>query len=131
MINKLARQRRSAAYRLVLFQLVVTLLVSLSGFALWDKDVALLIAKGGAISVIPGFMFATLAFSRFGAKASEEVLGAFYLGVTMKLMLTMVLFIYVFAATEITSPGALFTGYITAVLVHWAAPLFFQQKQLG
>ncbi|WP_067665172.1 ATP synthase subunit I [Ferrimonas marina] len=130
MISKLARQRRNAAYRLVLLQLAITLLMSGLGYVIWEKEIAMLVAKGGAIAVLPGFIFAFLAFSQVGGKAAKEVLGAFFFGESIKLMLTMVLFTYVFAVTELSSPAALFFGYVTALMAHWAAPLFFSTKTM-
>ncbi|MBY5994229.1 ATP synthase subunit I [Ferrimonas balearica] len=126
MISQLARQRRSAAYKVVLAQLGTTLLISGLGFLIWGRELALMIAKGGSIAVIPGFVFATLAFYKVRARDAASALGLFYLGVTIKLMLTMVLFAYVLATTDLVAPSALFVGYIGAQMAHWAAPLFFK-----
>ncbi|ADN77986.1 ATP synthase I chain [Ferrimonas balearica DSM 9799] len=126
MISQLARQRRSAAYQVVFAQLGMTLLMSGLGYLVWGREAAMLTAKGGSIATVPSFVFATLAFYKVRARDAVSVLGLFYLGVTIKLMLTMVLFTYVLSTTDLAYPGALFVGYIGALMAHWAAPLFFK-----
>lgn len=76
---------------------------------------------GGLIAVLPNLLFATLAFAKAGASAARQIQKAFYLGETLKWLLTIVLFVLVYLYLKVL-PGWLVAGYVLCVLVQLAAP---------
>lgn len=127
MIQVLAHRGRCSAYKLVLLQAVISGLLAII-FAVFRGELYGLSAFAGTvIAVLPNFVFATLAFSYSGASASAKVLKTFYWGEAVKLLLTIALFSLVFIYMEVAFLP-LFVCYSLALVVHWAAPLYFKQS---
>jgi len=123
----LARRGRWSAYKLVFLQAAVAGAASLFFFAMWGAQYGLSALAGGAIAVLPNFVFATLAFSHMGASSSAKVVKTFYWGEAIKLLLTIVMFSLVFINIKIGFMP-LFVCYTLALIVHWTAPLYFKQS---
>jgi len=85
---------------------------------------------GGVISIFPNFVFATLAFRNAGASAATEVLGDFFRGEALKLVLVIVLFWVVFKTLDVIYLP-LFVTYALAIFLHWLSPLIFKTKKVG
>ncbi|QFU25075.1 ATP synthase subunit I [Shewanella eurypsychrophilus] len=127
MSKVLARRGRWSAYKLVLMQAAVAGIASVFFFAMWGAQSGLSALAGGAIAVLPNFVFATLAFSHTGASSSAKVVKTFYWGEAVKLLLTMAMFSLVFINMKIGFMP-LFVCYTLALIVHWTAPLYFKQS---
>ncbi|BDM66196.1 ATP synthase subunit I [Shewanella sp. NFH-SH190041] len=123
----LARRGRWSAYRLVLMQAAIAGGTSFLFFVVWGVQFGWSAFAGAVIAVLPNFVFATLAFSHSGASSAGKVLKAFYWGEAVKLLLTIVLFSLVFIYMEVAFMP-LFVCYSLALIVHWAAPLYFKQS---
>lgn len=127
MSKVLARRGRWSAYKLVLAQAAVAGGVSIIFFAVWGAQYGLSALAGGAIAVLPNFVFATLAFSHTGASSAGKVMKTFYWGEAVKLLLTIAMFSLVFINLQVVFMP-LFVCYISALIVHWTAPLYFKQS---
>ena len=127
MSKVLARRGRWSAYKIVLLQAAMTGCVSLFFFVMWGGPYGLSALAGGAIAVLPNFVFATLAFSHAGAQASGKVVRSFFLGEAVKLLLTIVLFSLAFGLMK-SSFMPLFVSYLLVLVVPWTAPLYFKQN---
>ncbi|WP_394204977.1 ATP synthase subunit I [Shewanella waksmanii] len=127
MSKVLARRGRWSAYKLVLMQAVMAGGVSIVFFAVWGAQYGLSAIAGGAIAVLPNFVFATLAFSYTGASSAGKVMKTFYWGEAVKLLLTIVMFSLVFINMQVVFMP-LFVCYTLALIVHWTAPLYFKQS---
>ena len=123
----LARRGRWSAYKLVLMQAAVAGGTSVFFFALWGVQYGLSALAGGAIAVLPNFVFATLAFSHTGASSSAKVVKDFYWGEAVKLLLTIAMFSIAFIKLKVVYMP-LFVCYTLALVVHWTAPLYFKQS---
>ncbi|WP_298771050.1 ATP synthase subunit I [uncultured Shewanella sp.] len=123
----LARRGRRSAYKLVMMQAAVAVTASIFFFAMWGAQFGYSALAGAAIAVLPNFVFATLAFSHTGASASAKVIKTFYWGEAVKMLLTIVMFSLVFIYMEVVFMP-LFVCYTLALIVHWAAPLYFKQS---
>jgi len=99
-------------------------------FAMWGVQSGLSALAGGAIAVLPNFVFATLAFSHTGASSAGKVMKTFYWGEAVKLLLTIAMFSLVFINFKVGFMP-LFVCYTLALIVHWTAPLFFKQSKVG
>lgn len=127
MSNVLARRGRWSAYKLVMMQAAVAVSVSIFFFAVWGVQFGYSALAGGSIAVLPNFVFATLVFSHMGASSSVKVLKAFYWGEAVKLLLTIAMFSLVFIKLEVEFMP-LFVCYVSGLIVHWTAPLYFKQS---
>ncbi|MDO6679027.1 MULTISPECIES: ATP synthase subunit I [unclassified Shewanella] len=127
MSKVLARRGLWSAYRIVLLQAAIAGGTSIFFFALWGAQYGFSALAGGLIAVLPNFVFATLAFSHAGARASRKVVWSFFLGEAVKLLLTIVLFACAFGLLN-TSFMPLFISYLLALLIPWTAPLYFKQN---
>ena len=127
MSKVLARRGRWSAYKLVMMQAAIAGGASIIFFAVWGAQFGYSALAGTAIAVLPNFVFATLAFSHMGASVAGKVLKGFYWGEAVKLLLTIALFSLVFINLKVAFMP-LFVCYVLALVVHWAAPLYFKQS---
>ncbi len=130
MVNKLASRGRSTAYKLIGMQTIAVILTSLIFFLTNGAKEGYSALCGGVISIFPNFVFATLAFRHAGASAAAEVLGDFFRGEALKLVLVIVLFWVVFKTLDVIYLP-LFVTYALAIFLHWLSPLIFKTKKVG
>ncbi|MGB0893841.1 MAG: ATP synthase subunit I [Parashewanella sp.] len=123
----IARRGRGAAYKLVLLQALVAVIIAIVFFTAWDVQMSLAALAGGLIAVLPNFVFVTLAFSHSGASQADKVLKSFYWGEAIKMLLTIALFSLVFSQFKFGFMPV-FLGYVLTLMVHWTAPLYFKQS---
>lgn len=71
---------------------------------------------GGAIAIIPNFVFALYAFRFAGASASKKVMDSFFKGAKIKMILTALLFALSFKFITL-SLVAFFTTYVLVVVL--------------
>ncbi|MDP2560456.1 ATP synthase subunit I [Psychrobium sp. 1_MG-2023] len=130
MVNKLARHGRSTAYKLILMQTLAVLAASFFFFLANGTKAGYSALCGGIISIVPNFVFASLAFRNAGASAAKEVLTDFFKGEALKLVLVIVLFWVVFKTLDVIYLP-LFVTYALAIVLHWLSPLIFKSKKVG
>jgi len=130
LVNKLASRGRATAYKLIAMQTVAVLIIALIFFVTNDVKQGYSALCGGVISIFPNFVFATLAFRNAGASAAAEVLGDFFRGEALKLILVIVLFWVVFKTLDVVYLP-LFVTYGLAIVLHWLSPLIFKTKRVG
>ena len=121
---------KERAFRLIFWQSLSVCLVSGVVFISLGGSQALLLLLGGAIAIIPNTIFAAMTFRSAGRQRPDVMVQAFYRGVAIKLMLTVLLFALTFALLK-PQGVTIFLGFMAAQLAHWLAPLLFQPKQLG
>ena len=130
MVKKLAQRGRSTAYKLILMQTLAVIVTSFVFFLAIDTKAGWSALTGGAIAIVPNFVFATLAFRNAGASAAKEVLTDFFRGEALKLVLVIVLFWVVFNILDVNYLP-LFVNYALAIVLHWLSPLIFNSKKVG
>ena len=89
-------QARRLAMSVVLGQVVVTVVAALICFAVWGRVPGYSALIGGGISTIASAVLALVGFGPRAGSAPENVARAFYLGVGLKLAVTVVLFVVAF-----------------------------------
>ncbi len=102
------------------FQILIITIVSM-GFAVWGGQKAWSAALGGMAAFVPNMYFA-LRVSGADGQDARKVLNSFYIGESVKLLLTAALFIMIFQIPNIELIPLL-TGYISALSVFWFALL--------
>ena len=110
-----------AVRRILHRQIVVLLCVALASWIIFDWQVARSILLGGAIAWIPNAYLA-IKISRSSGKKPEQIVRGFYIGETVKFILTMVLFVMVFQMPNILFLP-LMIGFAAVLSVHWLALL--------
>ncbi|MCH8536610.1 MAG: ATP synthase subunit I [Alkalimonas sp.] len=120
-----ARQVRISAYKLVGTQMLVAALMALVFFLLQGGQAAYSALQGGIIAAVPNLVFALYAFRFIAHGSAEQALKSFGRGHTLKILLTIGLFIGVMRQDDVVA-SALLTSYIITLLAQWSAAFFFK-----
>ncbi|SEL34613.1 ATP synthase protein I [Colwellia chukchiensis] len=123
--NELAKPGRKFAFRQILIAIIVVITFCIATYFIWGLSFAHSVLAGGAISIIPNFIFAHKAFKYAGARSSEKVLDSFYSGEKLKLVLTAVLFALAFKFLAI-EPIAFFSSFCLVVALPLLTPFLFK-----
>ena len=117
-------ERRLRVIRLILvWQLVASIGVGLSGLLIAGSTAGWSATLGGLICWLPSCWFAYRAFRYSGARAARLIVRSFYAGEAGKMLLTMALFTLVFVNMESVNALALFAGFAGVQVVNWVVPL--------
>lgn len=111
----------STVAKILGYQLTIIIVISL-GFAVGGEQKALFSALGGLTAFIPNVFFALRISSGTGEQSARKILNSFYVGESMKLLLTAAIFIMIFQIPKIELLPLL-TGYVAALSVFWFALL--------
>ncbi len=82
---------------------------------------------GGLVCFIPTCWFALRAFRHKGARSANEIVRSMYAGASGKMILTMVLFGFVFAYVKPINALAVFAGFAGVSVMNWLMPLIVAQ----
>jgi ATP synthase protein I len=120
MSHALVKRGYQQAKQLLLIQAL--LLLAIAGLGLIkDLSVAIALLSGEMSVFLANLYFVYKVFSKSGAQASKQVVRAFYLAETVKIMISVGLLITAF----IWLPGKelfVLVGYIAALLTQWLTP---------
>ncbi len=106
------------AFGVVRGQAAVTAAAALAGFAFGGAHAALSAALGGAIGTIASLGMALMAFGGKAARSPALILGTFYAGEIVKVVLAIVSFVLVLKLTG-ASPLPMFAAYMATFVVYW------------
>lgn len=106
------------AFGVVRGQAAVTAAAALVGFAVGGPHIAISCALGGAIGTIASLGMALLAFGGKGPASPARILGTFYAGEVVKVVLAVISFILVLKLTG-AAPLPMFAAYMATFLVYW------------
>lgn len=123
--NELAKPGREFAFKQILISIIIVLTCSVATYFIWGLSFAHSVLAGGAISIIPNFVFAHRAFKYAGARSSEKVIDSFYSGEKLKIVLTAVLFALAFKFLAI-EPIAFFSSFCLVVALPLLTPFLFK-----
>lgn len=102
-------------YKVVAYQLLLTVTVSLALLMLSGQISAYSVLIGGLLSAVPGALFAGRVFKYRGARAAHKIVKELYTGQALKLLLMSAGFALSFYYIQPLDVIALFSGFI---LVH-------------
>ena len=114
------KTNKTAAVRLVLAELALTILAAFLLFLVYNSVLACSALAGGLAFVLPNLFFVRQAFRDLEHSTPRLMLWRFYLGEAGKLLLTGLIFIAVFVWIESIHIVALFATYLAMILVHVA-----------
>lgn len=124
MTNRLARPYRLAAFKLICLQGIVALIAAVIVFIGWGVNAGQSALAGGAVALLPNFVFAVYAFRYMGASRVNQVYASLKRGNGLKFMLTIVLFALILKSyTVILLP--FFCVYVLVLFSGLFAPVFF------
>jgi len=121
MSQSLVKQGHQQAKKLLLIQMVLIILVASLGL-FKEFKVAISLLSGGIAVFLSNLYFVYKVFSKSGAQANKQVLRAFYLGETVKIVISVSLIAIAFSLLPGTEMFVL-VGYILALLFQWLAPV--------
>jgi ATP synthase protein I len=113
-------EARRLAFRVVLGQAAVTVIVAAICLAVAGRHAAVSALVGGGISTVASLALVLLGFGRRAGADAQRVVRAFYVGEAAKLGLTVALFVIVLSTMKV-SVGALFSAYVATFFVYWLA----------
>jgi len=106
------------------------MVVVVSALWYWQSPQAGLSAlMGGVASVIPSAVFAFLFFARQNKRSAQKVVGAFYGGELLKLLLSVALIIIILRGMQVEFLPFL-TGFVGAHMGIWLAPLLASKARV-
>jgi|TARA_Y100001973_G_C5141810_1_gene303340 ATP synthase protein I len=122
--NRLARPYRLAAFKLICLQGIVALIAAVIVFIGWGVNAGQSALAGGAVALLPNFVFAVYAFRYMGASRVNQVYASLKRGNGLKFMLTIVLFALILKSyTVVLLP--FFCVYVLVLFSGLFAPVFF------
>jgi ATP synthase protein I len=124
MVAALARPGRELAKQLLMIQLGAVTLVAAGMAATVSIEWGISALVGGGIFVLANAVFALCAFMFSGARAAKKVAASFYTGEVLKILITVVLFSFVYMYTQVELVPLKIT-YLLALGVNICAPVLF------
>ena len=109
----------------LLAQISVTAVLGIGFLVFSSMQAALSSVLGGLVCVVPNAYFAKKFFRHSGAHKAQQIVRSFYLGETVKILLTIALFAVFFKYIAIV-PLVFFASFIVVQLSFWTAPLFLR-----
>ncbi len=111
---------RRLAFGVVLAQAAVAITAALCAFGLADRRAALSALVGGGIATLGSLVMAGLVFGGGKAMEPQRVLGTFYLGEAVKVVVVIALFVMTLKWVNV-APLAMFVAFAATFLVYWIA----------
>lgn len=111
---------RRVAFGVVLAQAAVTATAALCAWGLADRRAALSAFLGGGIATLGSLVMAGLVFGGGKGMEAQRVLGTFYLGEAVKVLVVIVLFVLTLKWVNV-APLAMFVAFAATFLVYWIA----------
>jgi ATP synthase protein I len=122
--HSLASPYRRAALKGVLYQGLVAIIAAVIVFIGWGVEAGLSALAGGAVLVLPNFVFAAYAFRFMGASKANQVYSSLKRGNGLKFLLTVVLFALIFKHFSVVM-WPFFGTYMLVMLTQWLVLIFF------
>jgi|TARA_R100001509_G_scaffold161220_1_gene130102 ATP synthase protein I len=122
--NRLAKPYRLAAFKLICLQGIVAIIAAVIVFVGWGVNAGQSALAGGAVALLPNFVFVVYAFRYMGASRTNQVYASLKRGNGLKFMLTIVLFALILKSyTVVLLP--FFCVYVLVLFSGLFAPVFF------
>src|SRR3989344_2848055 len=111
---------KSIAYRIVLAQLGMALVLAAVCLAAWGRSTAVAALAGGVIGVVTSLYVALRVFGNGGVRQAQQVLQRFYAAEAVKFALTLGLFALGIGVLKLNALPLL-GGYGLTLVVYWLA----------
>lgn len=109
---------KSIAYRMVLAQLGIALVLAAVCLAAWGRSIAVAALAGGVIGVVTNLYVALRVFGNGAVRPAQQVLQRFYAAEAVKFVLTLGLFALGIGVVKLNALPLL-GGYGLTLMVYW------------
>lgn len=127
-IQSLKKRVQHEAYRIVFWQLMGVVVLSILAFLLRGFASGLSVLAGGMAYGLPNLIFVWRVFRFVGAKQMNQFMIAFFFGEMMKLILSAVLFLLTVKYLSISLLSGL-VGFVGAIVSFWVVCMLYFSKQ--
>ena len=124
MVDKLAKKGQKSGLKLMVFQSLIVLIITLISTVFFSGKAGYSALAGGFTFLLPISIFVFMTFAYAGARQTQLVLRGFYAGEAIKLFLTVVLLV-VFLKYGGLLLSVFYISFSLLVVSQWLAPLFF------
>lgn len=118
MVTNLAQEGRQLARKVLFYQSLIAMTLACIFFLFLDKYSGISALYGGLICVLPGMVFAFLAFKHAGASQNRLVVRNFNKGSKLKFIITIVLFVMAYKSPNL-QPLPLLISYVITLMAQW------------
>lgn len=118
MATSLAKEGRQLATKVLFYQSLIAIVLTVLFTLYSDKYSGLSAIYGGLVCVLPGAVFAFLAFRYAGASQIKLVVQSFNKGSKLKFIFSIVLFVMLFQWPNL-QPLPLLISYVVTLMAQW------------
>lgn len=118
MATSLTQEGRQLAKKVLFFQSLIAIVLALFFTLYSDKYSGISALYGGFVCLIPGMVFAFLAFKYAGASHNKLVVRSFNKGSKLKFIFTIMLFVLVYKWPNL-QPLPLLISYVVTLMSQW------------
>jgi ATP synthase protein I len=118
--NKEITKNRTAAFRLVYVQLIVTVVIALLSYAYCGLIIAYSVFLGSIVYILPNIYFVRSALKYVESQTPQSILSRFYIGEGQKFLLAMAMFAICFALIKSLHAVSFFAAYILIMIINLA-----------
>jgi len=118
--NKEITKNRTAAFRLVYVQLIVTVVIALLSYAFCGLIIAYSVFLGSIVYILPNIYFVRSALKYVESQTPQSILSRFYIGEGQKFLLAMAMFAICFALIKPLHAVSFFAAYILIMIINLA-----------
>jgi ATP synthase protein I len=122
----LGQEGRQLARKVLFYQSIIAIVLTLFFIFFSGKYSGISALYGGLICILPGMVFALLAFRYAGASQNKLVVRSFNKGNNLKFIFTIVLFVVVYKWPNL-QPLPLLISYIVTLLAQWPIIIFISR----
>lgn len=126
MATSLAQEGRQLARKVLFFQSIIAIVLTLFFTIFYGNYAGISAFYGGLICVLPGKVFALLAFRYAGARQNKLVVRSFNKGSKLKFIFTIVLFVVVYKWSNL-QPLPLLISYVVTLMAQWPIIIFISR----
>ncbi len=130
MATELDKSIQTEAYKLVFWQLIVTMGLALVLLILQGIQSGFSALLGGLAYCVPNIVFVWRVFKTASVRAAKQFMLAFFAGEMLKLFCSAILFLLIVKYLPVTLISLLI-GYIGAIVAFWIVSAFFVMRQQG
>ncbi len=113
-------KNRTAAFRLVYVQLIVTVVIALLSYTFFGLVIAYSVLSGSTVYILPNIYFVRSALKSVESQTPQSILSRFYIGEGQKFLLTMAMFAICFALIRPLHAVSFFAAYILIMIINLA-----------
>ena len=126
MANSLAQEGRQLATKVLFYQSLIAVLLTIFFTLYSGKYSGISALYGGLVCLLPGMVFAFLAFRFAGASQNKLVVRSFNKGSKLKFIFTIVLFVVVYKWPNL-QPIPLIVSYVVTLMAQWPIIIFISR----